>query len=123
MDGGEPIRKLLFICSRNRLRSLTAEKLFEGFSFYQVRSAGTQPEARIVVTTGHLGWADIIFCMEKSHLSRLRLKFPEAMQGRRVVCLHIPDEYEFMQPELLDELRAKLAPYAMLPAENSRKVD
>ncbi|MGB8355904.1 MAG: protein-tyrosine-phosphatase [Chthoniobacteraceae bacterium] len=120
VDDEGPIRKLLFICSRNRLRSLTAEKLFEGFPPCQARSAGTQPDARIVVTAGHLGWADIIFCMEKSHLSRLRLKFPGAMQGRRVVCLHIPDEYEFMQPELLDELRAKLAAHVALPAENSR---
>lgn len=109
------IKKLLFVCSRNRVRSLTAEKLFEGFPLYQVRSVGTQPDARIVVTEGHLGWADIIFCMEKSHLSRLRRKFPEALQGKSVVCLHIPDEYEFMQPDLLDELRGRLSAYITLP--------
>ena len=111
----EPIQKLLFVCSRNKRRSLTAEKLFEGFSLYQVRSAGTQPGARIVVTEGHLGWADLIFCMEKSHLNRLRWKFPEALQGKRVICLHIPDEFEFMQTELIDDLSAKLAPYVTLP--------
>jgi predicted protein tyrosine phosphatase len=109
--------KLLFVCSRNRLRSLTAEKLFEGSSLYQVRSVGTQPDARIVVTAGHLGWADIIFCMEKAHLSRLRRKFPEALRGKRVVCMHIPDDYEFMHPDLLDELRAKLVHHVTLPGE------
>src|SRR4051812_5242632 len=114
----DPIEKLLFVCSRNRLRSLTAEKFFEGFPLYQVRSVGTQPEARIVVTEGHLGWADVIFCMEKSHLSRLRLKFPEALQGKRVICLHIPDDYAFMDPELLEEFRAKLAPHVTLPDES-----
>ena len=113
-----PSQKLLFVCSRNKLRSLTAERLFDGFSLYQVRSVGTQPGARIVVTEGHLGWADIIFCMEKSHLSRLRQKFPEAMQGKRVICLRIPDEYGFMQPELVEELLAKLAPYITLPSAN-----
>jgi hypothetical protein len=55
-----PVRKLLFACSRNRMRSLTAEKLFDGFPLYQVRSVGTQPDARIVVTEGHpltpCGW-------------------------------------------------------------------
>jgi len=112
-----PIRKLLFVCSQNRMRSLTAEKLFEGFSLYQVRSAGTQPDARIVVTEGHLGWADVIFCMEKSHLNRLRRKFPEAIRGKRVICLHIPDDYEFMDPVLIDELRAGLAPHVTLPEE------
>jgi predicted protein tyrosine phosphatase len=111
------IQKLLFVCSRNKRRSLTAEKLFEGFSLYQVRSVGAQPGARIVVTEGHLGWADLIFCMEKSHLSCLRRKFPEALQHKRVVCLHIPDEYEFMQPDLIEEFRAKLAPYVTLPEE------
>ena len=111
----ENIQKLLFVCSRNKRRSLTAEKLFEGGSFYQVRSAGTQPGARIVVTVGHLGWADLIFCMEKSHLNRLRRKFPEALQDKRVICLHIPDEFEFMQTELVDDLRVKLGPYVTLP--------
>lgn len=109
--------KLLFVCSRNRLRSLTAEKLFEGSPHYQVRSVGTRPDARIVVTEGHLGWADIIFCMEKSHANRLKRKFPEAFQGKRVVCLHIPDDYEFMHPDLLEELRGKLGQHVTLPEE------
>ena len=112
-----PIQKLLFVCSRNKFRSLTAERLFDGFSLYQVRSVGTQSGARIVVTEGHIGWADLIFCMEKSHLSRLRQKFPEAMQGKRVICLHIPDDYVFMQPALIDELEAKLAAYITLPGK------
>ena len=103
--------KLLFVCSRNRRRSLTAEKILEGLPGYEVRSAGTQPEARIVVTEGHIGWADIIFVMEKSHLNRLWLRFPEALGGKRVVALHIRDDYEFMHPDLLDELHAKLAPF------------
>lgn len=107
--------KLLFVCSQNKLRSLTAEKLFAGSSQYQARSVGTQPTARIVVTAGHLGWADLIFCMEKSHLKRLRRKFPEALHGKRVICLHLPDEYDFMQPELIDELQARLSPYVTVP--------
>ena len=109
--------KLLFVCSRNRIRSLTAEKLMENVTGYAVRSAGTQPEARIVITEGHIRWADMIFCMEKSHLDRIRLKFPEALEGRRMICLHIPDDYEFMEPDLLDELRAKLAGHVTLPEE------
>ena len=53
----------------------------EGLPGYEARSVGTQPEARIVVTEGHIGWADIIFVMEKSHLNRLWRKFPEALDG------------------------------------------
>jgi predicted protein tyrosine phosphatase len=107
--------KLLFVCSRNRQRSLTAEKFMEGVPGYEARSVGTQPDARIVVTAGHLGWADLIFVMEKSHLNRLRRKFPEAMEGKRVVTLLIPDDYQFMEPALLDEFRAKLSPHLVLP--------
>ena len=101
--------KLLFVCSRNRMRSRTAEKIFSGIPGYEVRSAGTQPQARIVVNEGHIGWADIIFVMEKSHLNRLRQDFPGALDGKRVIALHIPDEYQFMQPELIEELETQVA--------------
>jgi len=104
-------QKLLFICSRNKVRSLTAERLFEGHSAYDARSAGTQPASRIHVTEGHLQWADLIFVMEKSHLQRLQMRFPEVIDAKKVISLHIPDEYEFMDPSLVDELCAKLAPY------------
>ena len=109
--------KLLFICSQNRLRSLTAEKIFGGHPGYEVRSAGTQPEARIVVTEGHIGWADLIFVMEKSHLNKLHRKFPEALAEKRVITLHIPDEYTFMQPELVDELKAKVSAHIELDGD------
>ncbi len=116
MDVSAPhATKLLFVCSRNRLRSLTAEKIFGAIPGLQVRSAGTQPDARIVVTAGHVGWADLIFLMEKSHLSRLRQKFPEALEGKQTVTLLIPDDYEFMQPELIDELYAKVSRHIPLP--------
>jgi len=115
--GEHRIQKLLFVCSRNRRRSLTAEKLFEGSPLYQVRSVGTQPDARIVVTEGHIGWADLIFCMEKSHVRLLQRKFPEATGKKKIVCLNIPDEFEFMDAALIDELRGSLAPCVDLPEE------
>ncbi len=73
----------------------------------QVRSAGTQPEARIVVTPGHIGWADIIFVMEKAHLSKLQEKF--GALEKRVITLHIPDDYSFMDAGLIEELETKVA--------------
>ena len=103
--------KVLFLCSRNRWRSLTAEKIFDGVNGIHARSAGTEPNARIRVTAGHLAWADLIFVMEKKHLRRLQEKFPEAIAGKKIVCLHIADDYEFMQPELVDLLEAGVEPY------------
>jgi len=101
-----PPKKLLFVCSRNRWRSPTAEKLFDGVDGIQARSVGTEPGARIRVTAGHLGWADVIFVMEKKHLRRLRAKFADELMSKPVVCLHIPDDYQFMQPELVALLHA-----------------
>ncbi len=91
------------------MRSLTAEKIFSGIPGYEVRSAGTQPQARIVVNDGHHRWADIIFVMEKAHLNRLRQDFPDVLDGMREIVLHIPDEYQFMQPELIEELETQVA--------------
>jgi predicted protein tyrosine phosphatase len=103
--------KLLFLCSRNRWRSPTAERLFDGNYGCRARSAGTEAGARVRVTAGHIGWADQIFVMEKKHLHRLRTKFGDALDGKPVVCLHIPDDYEFMQPELVAQLQAAVLPH------------
>lgn len=100
--------QLLFICSRNQVRSLTAERMFDGAPAYRARSAGTQPQARVRVTAGLIGWADILFVMERSHLRRLQERFPDAIAGKRVVCLHIPDDFEYGQPELMAELESRL---------------
>lgn len=101
-------RQLLFICSQNRWRSLTAERLFDGHPVYQARSAGTEPGARVRVTAGHIGWADAVFVMERKHADVLRQKFGEALAGKPLVLLRIPDKFQFMAPILQDLLRERL---------------
>lgn len=103
--------KVLFICSRNRQRSLTAETVLDGLAGHQVRSAGTEPGARVRVTAGLIGWADVIFAMEKRHLQRLEQKFRTELSVKRVVCLHIADEFTYMDEDLIDRLRGGAAPY------------
>ncbi len=109
-DRGGPV-KLLFVCSRNRLRSPTAEAVFDGLDGHQARSAGTEPGARVRVTAGMIGWADVIFVMEKRHLARLRDRFGDVLDGKRVVCLRVPDDYAFMDEELVGRLREAVAPH------------
>ncbi|WP_342667000.1 hypothetical protein [Sphingomonas taxi] len=58
--------------------------------------------------------ADVIFVMEKAHRSKLQRRFRAALGGKRVVCLDIPDEYDFMQPELVRLLKTKVSRH--LPA-------
>ncbi|MBX0328401.1 hypothetical protein K2Z83_12015 [Oscillochloris sp. ZM17-4] len=101
--------KLLFICSQNRRRSLTAERIFDGVAGHQARSAGTEDGARIRVTPGHLGWADLIFVMERRHRDRLRAKFGQEIAGKQVICLQIPDDYTYMDDALITRLEATVA--------------
>jgi len=100
--------KILFVCSRNRRRSLTAETIFKIETIWEVRSAGTEEGARIKVTAGHLGWADVIVVMEKRHQERLRQKYPEELAAKPCLCFFVPDKYEFMDPRLIAILRRKL---------------
>ncbi|MDD4349334.1 MAG: protein tyrosine phosphatase [Opitutales bacterium] len=108
-------RKILFVCSINKYRSYTAEKMFDGFDRYQVRSRGTEKGARIRITEGDIGWADMIFTMEKRHTNRIREKYREAIRGKTVITLFIEDIYEPMEPALIEELTLKLRRYIQVP--------
>lgn len=83
--------------------------MLQGVPGYSVKSAGTEPNSRIRVNEGRIGWADFIFVMEKKHRRILEENFPEALNGKQVICLHIPDEYIYMEPALIDELKAGLS--------------
>jgi predicted protein tyrosine phosphatase len=108
-------QNLLFICSANQRRSVTAERIFDGISRYAVLSAGTEHGARTRVSREHIEWADMIFVMEPKHLQRLQSKFKESLKGKRLICLQVPDKFGCMTLELMKELRQKLSLY--LPME------
>jgi predicted protein tyrosine phosphatase len=107
--------QILFICSRNKWRSRTAEELYRDFPGYIARSAGTEAGSRQRVTEGLLGWADFIFVMETRHRDYLRDKFPEAIAGKRLINLRIPDDYEYNDTELIGLLKANLSPHIPVP--------
>ncbi len=103
--------KLLFVCSQNRWRSLTAEKIFQGINGYDVRSAGTEDNARIKITEGHIGWADVVFVMEKKHIRRIQEKFRNSLKDKKVICLNIPDDYPYMDEDLIGLLKSSVSEY------------
>lgn len=103
--------KLLFLCSQNRRRSLTAEKIFNQYRNCEARSAGTEANSRVKVTAGMIGWADIIFCMEKKHIRRIKEKYAEELTNKQVVCLNIPDDFEYMDDELQEILISYVEEY------------
>lgn len=103
------LTRALFICSRNRLRSPTAEEVFSRWRDVEVDSAGLAPDAITIVSDEQIAWAEIIFVMERTHRSKLTKKFGSRLKGKRVVCLDIPDRYSFMQPELIAVLEQRVA--------------
>lgn len=107
--------KILFICSKNRWRSPTAEKIFHGFKGYDVRSAGTEIAAKVKVTNGHIGWADLIFVMEKKHKRRLHDKFGPMLNHKKVFNLDIPDDFNYMDDDLIEILKARVGEYIEVP--------
>jgi predicted protein tyrosine phosphatase len=103
------MKKILFVCSRNKLRSPTAEQVFARRRDLEVDAAGTNHDADNPLTAGLVDWADVIFVMEAAHRAKLQKRFRAALKGKRVVCLDIPDNYAFMDPALVRLLEEKLA--------------
>ena len=102
---------LLFVCSRNQWRSPTAEAIYKNHSGMNVKSAGTEPSARIKLSFKIVEWADLIFVMEKKHKQRMMEKFDSVLNQKNIVILDIPDDYQFMDAELIEEIKTKVDIY------------
>ena len=105
------MKKLLFICGKNRLRSPTAEHIFSQKPGLEVASAGIDRDADEPVSGALLEWADVIFVMERGHLTKLRRRFARHLKTQRIICLGIKDEYEYIDPELVEILEKKAGPF------------
>ena len=102
------IKNVLFVCSQNRLRSPTAEQVFANWPGIETSSAGLNNDADHPVTSELVTWADIIFVMEKAHRTKLSAKFKSQLNGKRVICLNIPDEYDYMEESLIRLFEVKV---------------
>ena len=98
---------VLFVCSANRLRSPTAEQVFSTWPGVETDSAGISSGASVLLSSEQVDWADIIFVMEKAHRTKLARRFRHHLKNKRVICLDIPDNYEFMDPVLVRILETK----------------
>ncbi len=97
--------RALFVCSQNRLRSPTAEQVFANVPGLEVDSAGLNNDAETPLGPEQVLWADVIFVMEKAHRNKLSKRFKQQLDGKRVICLNIPDDYEFLSPALVKLLQ------------------
>ncbi|UXZ47363.1 low molecular weight protein tyrosine phosphatase family protein [Pseudomonas soli] len=100
---------LLFICSRNQWRSPTAENLWRRRAGFEARSAGTSPNACRAIGPADIRWADVIFVMESKHRQRLQAEYSRLLEHKRLHVLDIPDDYRYMDPELISILEDSVA--------------
>ncbi len=102
------MKNVLFVCSQNKLRSPTAEQVFADWPGIEASSAGTNNDAENPLSSEQVEWADIVFVMEKAHRNKVQAKYRSALKGKRLICLNIPDDYDFMDPVLIQLLKAKV---------------
>lgn len=103
-------KRLLFLCSRNRLRSPTAEAIFSRRGV-ETDSAGLSPDAEVILSPEQIERADLILVMERIHRTRLNRDYGAHLKGKKVVVLGIPDDFDFMDPELVKLLESRCAKY------------
>ena len=103
-------RRVLFLCSRHRLRSPTTAAVFADWPGLEVGSAGLADDAETPLDPAQLDWAELVVVMEARHARRLRQRFGARLNGKRVVSVDIPDRYAFMQPELVALLERRVGP-------------
>lgn len=106
-----PKKRILFICSRNKLRSPTAEAIFSDYPQVEVDSAGLSKDAEVSLSREQVEWADLILVMENIHRLRLNRDFGRFLKGKKISVLNIPDNYPYMDPELIELLNRRCASY------------
>ncbi|MCG7852083.1 MAG: hypothetical protein MIO92_06140 [Methanosarcinaceae archaeon] len=104
-------QKVLFLCNQNRLRSPTAEAVFRENPILEVKSAGVDKDTSVPINLELLEWADIIFVMEKRQRNIIHKKFKDIYKKKRIVCMYIPDDYDYMDPDLIQLLKERLPQY------------
>lgn len=96
---------VVFVCSKNQWRSPTAEAIYRDDRRIAVRSRGISKAAAETLRASDIRWADVILVMEDKHRSRIIADFPGEARYKPIHVLDIPDDYKFMDPELVDLLR------------------
>ena len=84
--------------------------MFAAWPGVEAASAGTNHDAEEPLTGELVAWADLIFVMEKTHREKLSRRFRRHLKAR-VICLNIPDDYAFMDPDLVTLLRTRVPPH------------
>jgi predicted protein tyrosine phosphatase len=101
------MKRVLFICGKARQRSPTADEIFRNEPNIETDFAGLSDDADVVLSIDQIEWATDIAVMEKRQIARLKTKYAKHLKGKRVINLDVPDDYAFMQPELIALLQSR----------------
>jgi len=113
--------RVLFVCRQNKVRSLTAEHLYRVRPDLEVRSAGTVTFAKNQLTEELMHWADAVFVFDESQIEAMERRFGKRDFGKPVVCLDLPDTFDYKSQQLVLKLTAKLEPYLGRPSPRPAK--
>ena len=97
----------LFVCSKNKWRSPTAETIYRRDRRVSVRSAGTSSSARKKISEPDISWANLILVMENKHKKFITNKYRH-LDLPEIIVLDIPDDYQYMSDELIEMLQASV---------------
>jgi len=98
---------LLVVCGRNKRRSRTAEYIFKNDKRFNIRSVGLSPKSERQIKGRDVDWADLIFVMERGQGARISGSFRH-LELPDIEVLHIEDEYQYLEPELIEILKDRI---------------
>jgi predicted protein tyrosine phosphatase len=98
---------ILVVCGRNKKRSRTAEHIFKHDDRFNIRSAGVSPKSERKLSENDLNWADLVLVMETEQRTKIWEQY-QHLSLPKIEVLHIADDYEFMDAELVEVLTDKM---------------
>lgn len=98
---------ILVVCGRNKKRSRTAEYIFKNDDRFNIRSAGLSPKSDRKISENDLNWADLVFVMETGQRTKIWALYRH-LELPTIEVLNIPDDYEFMNDELVEILTDRI---------------
>lgn len=119
MTESESKRRVLFVCTQNKVRSLTAEHLYRVRPDLEVKSCGTATFAKNQLSKELLDWAEAVFTFDESQMEAIEKNFASVAQGKPVICLGLPDIFTYKSDALVVKLTAKIEPHLGRP--NAKK--
>ncbi|MCO5052407.1 MAG: hypothetical protein M9920_08895 [Verrucomicrobiae bacterium] len=112
--------RVLFVCTQNKVRSLTAEHLYSVRPDLRVKSCGTANFAARQLTPELMQWAEIIFVFDQSQIDAIDQRFDLETLDKPVISLGMADIYKYKSDALVLKLITKLDPYLGRPNASKR---